>query len=369
MRTLICLIGLSAVAAAQSPTKFPTKMYVGAWPGRLLVIDEATAAYEGDIPLKTGVVRGTFLTKDHQRMVVTTVKDSGIEVVDLRSKAVLSSFTLNEGNKKVRLRGTAVDPDGKMMYAIAKEVTKGIDRFTIGTNKFYVIDIEQQKVVKTVDPPKEEVDTLGGFMRLSPDGKTLYVFGQNILVFDTTDFKLKEKIELQKTYSMADTLSLGGDLDPWGDPAIMTSSFISTDPIVHRSVFGIARIDLDKRKFEFHPVGPVGGMPGAGWSVSSSLQVTPDRKTGYAIAVEGEHGNRVTQFLVFDMEKLKLVKRKEFAGRTRFSFAISSTGKQLYIYGAGNTIEVFDADTLTLTKTIEVNGDMTSSLAVVISSN
>ena len=364
MRTLICLLALSAVGLGQSATK----IYVGAWPGRLMVIDEKTGTYEGDIPLKTGVVRGAFLTRDHKRMVVTTVKDSGVEVVDLKSKTVLSSFTLSEGNKKIRLRGTAVDPDGKMMYAIAKEISKGIDRFTIGPNKFYIVDIAAQKIVKTVDPPKEEVDNLGGNMRLSPDGKSLYVFGQNILVFDTTDFKLLEKIELQKTYSMAETLSLGGDLDPWGDPTVMTSSFISTDPIVHRSVFGIARIDLNKRTFDFHPVGPVGGMPGGGWSVSSGLQVTPDRKTGYAISVEGEHGNRVTQFLVFDMDKQKLVRRKEFPGRTRFSFAISSTGKQLYIYGAGNTIEIYDADTLQLTKTIEVDGDMTSSLAVVIPS-
>jgi WD40 repeat protein len=67
------------------------------------------------------------------------------------------------------------------------------------------------------------------------------------------------------------------------------------------------------------------------------------------------------------MEKQKLVKRAEFPGRTRFTFAVSSTGKQLYIYGAGNTIEIYDADTLKLTKTIEVDGDMTSSLAVVTS--
>lgn len=361
MRTLICSLTLAAVSFAQPATK----IYVGAWPGRLMVIDEATGTYEGDIPLKTGVVRGVFLTRDHKRMVVTTVKDSGIEVVDLQAKTVLKSFTLSEGNKKVRFRGTAVDQDGKIMYAIAREITKGIDRFTIGPNKFYVIDLEQQKVLKTIDPPKEEIDNLGGGMRLSPDGKTLYVFGQNILVFDTTDFKLQEKIELQKTYSMAETLSLGGDLDPWGDPTVMTSSFVSTDPVVHRSVFGIARIDLNKRTFDFHPVSPVGGMPGAGWSVSSNLQVTPDRKTGYAIGVEGEHGNRVTTFMVFDMDKQKLVRRKEFPGRTRFSFSISSTGKQLYIYGAGNTIEIFDADTLQLVKTIEVNGDMTSSLAVV----
>src|SRR5262249_9575188 len=150
------------------------------WPGRLLVIDEKTGAYEGDIPLKTGVVRGAYLTRDHKKLVVTTVKDSGIEVVDLQTKAVLTSFTLSEGNKKIRFRGTTIDPDGKIMYAIAKEIVKGVDRFIIGPNKFYVIDIEQQKVLRTVDPPKEEADNLGGQLRLSPDGKSLYIFGQKV---------------------------------------------------------------------------------------------------------------------------------------------------------------------------------------------
>ena len=106
MRTLICLIGIAGWAQAQSPTK----MYVGAWPGRILVIDEATGTYEGEIPLKTGVMRGIFLTRDHKKMIVTTVKDTGIEVVDLVGKTVISSFTLTNGNKKIRLRGTAVDP-------------------------------------------------------------------------------------------------------------------------------------------------------------------------------------------------------------------------------------------------------------------
>ncbi|HEY3741467.1 MAG TPA: hypothetical protein VGL53_16560 [Bryobacteraceae bacterium] len=359
------LIGWMTVVATVCLAQAPAKIYVGAWPGRLLIIDEATGALDGEIPLKTDVVRGLYLTHDRKRMIATTVKDAGIEVIDLQTKTVTSSFTLSNGNKKVRLRGTVIDPDGKTMYAVGKEVEKQIDRWVIGTNKFYVIDIAQQKIARVVEPPKDEVDTLGGMLRLSPDGKSLYMFGQNIRVFDTQDFKLIDKQELQATYSMAETVSLDGDLDPWGDHSIVTASFVSTDPIVHRAVFGIARIDLNKRTFDFHPVGPEGGPSAPGWSVSSGLQVTPDRKRGYAISVEGEHGDRVTQFMEFDMEKQKLIRRVGFAGRTRFSFAISSTGKQLYIYGAGNTIEVYDAATLKLTKTIEVNGDMTSSLAVV----
>jgi hypothetical protein len=352
MRTFLLAVVLAGLASAQ-------KMYVGAWPGRLLIIDEPSAQLAGEIPLKTGVARSLHLTRDRKRMVVTTVKDSGIEVVDLASKSVINSFTLTEGNKKFRLGGVTVDPDGKLLYATGKYITKQIDKFEIGKDSFLVADIAQQKVLRTVEIPKEESERLGRQLRLSPDGQFLYTFGQGVTVWNTTDFKVVEKIDLQKPpFPMMDQLFLGGDMDPMGDPGTLTSLFVSTDNIVRRSVFGITRFDLVKRTFDFSPIGPVPNN-------LSGLEVTPDRKTGYAISIEGQHGDRVTQFLVFDMMQKKLVKRSVFPGLTRFSFGITSTGRDLLIYGAGFTIDFYDAQTLQHKKTLDVNADMTTSLVVV----
>ena len=351
---------LSILAAACFGQGGAAKLYVGAWPQRVLIVDEATGRLDGEIALKTGVARSIEATRDKKRLIVSTMKDSGIEIIDLATRQVTSSFTLSEGNKKMRPQGLALDSQGKLLYTIITPVEKKIDRFEIGKRKWAVIDIDQKKIARTVDIPPDMEQDVRGMLKLSPDGKFIYAFGQNILVFDTVDFKQVEKIDLQKpTFSQAtDSLSMFGDMDRWGDPAILQSVFFRTDNVVRRTVFGLARFDLNKRTFDFQPIGPPPNQ-------FSGVQVTPDQKTGYAISIDGQHGDRVTQFMVFDMAKQKLVKRAEFAGRTRFTFAISSDGKKLLIYGAGNTIEFYDAATLKLEKTLDVNADMTTGLVVI----
>lgn len=358
MRKFLLVLSVACMGGASLQAQ---KMYVGAWPGRILVIDEKTGALEGDIKLKTGAARALFLSPDRKRILAMTHKDAGFEMIDLATKQVTSVFQLTEGNKKVRVdAGPTPDREGKLLYAVTRDIEKKIDRFAIGKRKFSVIDVAQQKIVRQVDVPAADADNIGRQLRLSPDGEYLYTFGQTVIVYDTTDnFKEVERIDLSKPpFPNTDTLFVGGDMDPWGDPNILTSMFQSTDNIVHRPTFGIARFDLNKRTFEFTPIGPVP-------SQLSGLQVSPDGKTGYAVSVEGQHGDRVTQFMMFDMAKKRLLKRAEFSGRTRFTFGISSDGKKLLIYGAGNTIEYFDAQTLQPEKTVDVNADMTTQLVIV----
>jgi DNA-binding beta-propeller fold protein YncE len=196
-------------------------------------------------------------------------------------------------------------------------------------------------------------------MRVSPDGKYLYLFRSNILIFDTTEFKLAETIELSKPLQPGmETIFLGGSEDPHELPGTMTAVFNATDPVVHRPVFGIADFNLSNRTFSFTPVGPTAdGMLG--------LRVTPDRKTGYTVAINGTHGNRVTEFWVFDMNSRRITNKAVFQGRTRFQFSLSSDGRKLYIYGAGNSLEVYDAATLKMEKDIVVEADMTTNMVVV----
>jgi hypothetical protein len=56
--------------------------------------------------------------------------------------------------------------------------------------------------------------------------------------------------------------------------------------------------------------------------------------------------------------------KREFDGRTRFSFGLSADGGKLLLYGAGYQIEVYDAHTFALRSDIEVPGDMTTNLVV-----
>jgi DNA-binding beta-propeller fold protein YncE len=138
---------------------------------------------------------------------------------------------------------------------------------------------------------------------------------------------------------------------------MLISVFNSQDPVVHRNIFGIARFDLIKRTFDFTPVGPsTTGMMG--------LHVTPDHKKGYTVAFNGQGGTRRCEFWEFDLASNKLARKQEFDGRARFSLAISSSGKELYILGAGYDVEVYDADTLRLKDTVDLHADTTSWIVV-----
>ncbi len=351
---------LLSLWAALAPAFAGSLIYVGSLDKHVLVYDEDKQEIIDRIPLATGIPRGVALSDDKKTLFVSTPLHCGFEVVDLASRKVVNSFTLDDGARRVRVRGFAPDPQGKVLYAIAQVVTKQIDRFEIDPPKIAVIDLAQKKITKTYDYPKEELSAFlfGGF-RVSPDGKYLYHFRQNILIFDTSDFKLIDKIELSRpNWPGMENINLGPGEDPHDEPGKITALFNSTDPVVHRRVFGIAQFDLTRRSFDFTPVGPsTTGMMG--------LRLSPDRKTGYTVAFRDSLGNRKTEFWVFDMTSKKLVRTVEFPGPINFNFNISADGKLIYIHGSSPFVDLYDAQTLQRIKTLEINADLTTRLVVV----
>ncbi len=359
----LLLITLPAIFGQKTATPSPGGLlYVGTWQKQILVIDEAQGKVIDKIQLQTGAPKDIEISTDRKKLFVSTWEKNGIEVVDLAARKVVNSFSLDEGNRKVRFSGFISDPQDQLLYTTIKVAVKQIDRFELEPSKLAVIDLAQKKIIRSAEFPKEENSTFRVYdrgIRVSPDGKSLFLFRENVLIFNTADFKLQDKIELSKPQDPGmERVGMGANNDPSDEPGMMTSVFNATDPVVHRPIFGIARVDLAKRAFDFTPVGPATqGMMG--------LHVSPDHKTGYTVALqENTPGNRRAEFWVFDMATRRLVNKMEFPGRTRFSFTISSNGNQLYIYGAGPTLEIFDAATLQLQKTIDVEADMTTQLIV-----
>jgi hypothetical protein len=77
------------------------------------------------------------------------------------------------------------------------------------------------------------------------------------------------------------------------------------------------------------------------------------------VVANGANGNKRCEFWKFDLSSDRVTDRAEVSCRTRFSFGMSSDGKKLYIYGAGFEIEVYDAATLKLEKTWDLQTDIT----------
>jgi hypothetical protein len=355
---LLLLIAATAYAQQNAETGGGALMYLGTWPDKILIIDEAKQQIIDKIKLETGAPLQIVLSQDKKKLFILTTK-MGIEIVDLATRRVTSHFELNEGNRRVYPLGAAPDPQGKFIYATLRTSIKEIDRYKIEKPKFAVIDLEQKKITKTFDFPKE-FDQGFGFLsgyKVSPDGKLLYVFKEDILIFDLANFKQVDKIELSKPlYPGLFPINVRGDDDPNEEPGYVTSVFNATDPVVRRSIFGIARINLLTKKVDFTPIGPAAPM--------NRFYLTPDRKKGYTVTFSGQGGNRRTEFWVFDVVARKVIKKLEFESRSRFNFAVSGDGRKLYIYGAGPTIEIYDADTLRLENTITLDGDAITQLLV-----
>jgi hypothetical protein len=281
-------------------------------------------------------------------------------VIDVSTRKVINHFVLNTATKQYRFRGGAVDPDGKLFYTVTKEIDKFPEHFEVGKAKYTVIDLAQQKIVRTADMSREDELSSRLAFEVSPDGKYLYQFGPKIAILQTSDFKVVDTLDLaQPDFAGMENVRLGGDLDLIGQPGVHTSIFTSADPIVHNRVFGLARLDLARRQVNYDPIGPAPpGMAG--------LQVTPDKKLAYTIVANGMHGNKRCEFWAFDLTTDRLTQKVEVPCRTRFSFSMSSDGKKLYIYGAGFEIEVYDTATLKLQKTWDLHTDVTYAGIVVL---
>ena len=359
MKRLLLLLAFS-VALANAGT-----LFVPTYPGTVLVFDEAKGQIVDRIPLTTGTPMGMRMSPDRKKIYATTIDHNGFEVIDVATHKVISHFVLNTPTKQYRFRGRgAPDPQGKLFYAVIKEIEKGAEHYDIAKSKYAVIDLEQQKIVKMVDIAKEDLSTVDlgrTAFEVSPDGKYLYQFGRTIVVLQTSDFKVVDRIDLAKPdFPGMENIQFGGNLELVNQSGERITVFNSVDPIVHNRVFGLGRFDLSTRQMNFSPIGPTpSGMSG--------LQVTPDRKFAYAAVTivggdgvgGGQAGNRRCEFWSFDLTSDRVTNRVEFPCRSRFNFGISTDGKKLYTYGAGFEIDVYDAATLKHEKTWDLNADVT----------
>jgi DNA-binding beta-propeller fold protein YncE len=347
-------------------------MYVGTLDKKLLVFDEDKEEVVDQIQL-TGIPRVTALSADEKTLYIFSTKMM-LEVVDLQSRKVTGSFDLADARSRprfsstapdrinlgasARYTGLAVDPLGHYLYTTMKVVVKDIDQYRIEPPKFVAIDVKTMKIAKTWTFPKE-MDQGFGFnatFKVSPDGKLLYVFQDDILVLDLSTFQVVGKIPLaQPPYPGATPYRLAASGDSFDAPDTVTSVFTSVDDVVHKGTLGLATMNLNTRKIEYYPIGPLLPMMG--------FEISPDHKYGYSVMPKIAAGaNRLTEWWVWDIQNHKVIKKKEFETRPTFRFAVGGNGKNLYLYGAGSTLEIFDTATLESKKLIYLNKDTTTNL-------
>ena len=329
-------------------------IFVGVYPAGVAVLDEATGQIQGQIPLKNGLAGSITLSTDRTKLIVVNSKTEGIEVIDIKSRQVVDTFKLSEGNRTVRLRrNPAVHPDGVRLFSVIVASVKQADRFTMEKPQIVTIDLRQKKITKSLELPREYSGN--GLMRVSPDGKTLFFIFRDILMIDIDSFKIVDKIDLRDRPMIPGTgyLDLGASYETFDQPGKLYFLFTSADPATNQKIQGIAQLNLANRSFDYFETNPEVALSG--------FAVSPDGKRAYGVRADA----RFNEFYVYDLEGKRLIKRLEYPGRSRTTLSISSDGKNLYLAGAGNTIDYVDTETLTpVGKHIDLPGDVTSSLFV-----
>jgi len=350
LSALLLLLAALSLPAADKITGGSGVLYLGGRPGQISILDEATEKVVGQIPCK-GTPTGLTLSRDRKRFYMLDINFEDVEIADIASRQVIDTFHLSEGSKKMRIFGFEADPLNRYMILFVKTANKLSDRFEISPPALMVYDLKDHKVTRTIPWPKgEEREGIG--MRFSPDGKLLYFFGEEILIYDTADFKQVDKWDLSRPLEDGlGRVNFGFPEDLNEEPGFYTSIFNVTDAVENRRIMGIARVNLAAKSVDFYPLGP---------SYQVGFALAPGRKWAYGLHSEiGKY-----EFWSFDLEHRKLGPHVEFSGRPRMALRVSSNGKLLYIYQAGNTIDLYDSSNFQYLRTISLDADATTGLYV-----
>ena len=343
-RILIVVFGLLLLASpASAQSEEPSIFICGIWPDKILYFDQSTDTFSDGLTLRHGAVTGSNFTTDRRKFFLITDRMESVEVVDPIRREIIDEFKLSTPERRVRIFGVFPDPEGKKAFLSVSAVELGVDRYIReeGTD-LIVYDLEKREVVKTVELPEE---VMRGRWRpqvhIPPDGSTIFVFGRDVYQLDGEDFTIKDRLNLSKPLYAGYGAFRGLSLTEH-QPGVFYSIYKTEDPVQKKKLFGVARIDLYKKEVDNFELGPELKV--------GRFALAPDGKRGYA---------GLNDLVVVDMEARRVIKLKEGfeRGRTNSSLIVSHDGTKLYISGVGDTIWVYDAETLEQVKTVYAGGD------------
>lgn len=352
---LAAALAAAPQASAQQTTPQTATWYIPTYSYDILVWDEATERTIDRIRVENFIPNEMLLNEARDRLYVQDATAQHIEIVDLKTRRVVDSFTLSSGNVSVRIDGLAVSPEDDRALIVAKRYTKGRDRYTVEGPFLLEYDLRAKQVTDTLDWPDGRERDRGGNFRWAPDGETLYFFADDVIALDPDTYEEIDRWEISEPLEPGlgrPNMSL--QPNTYDEPGVATGIFRVTEPLNNRSMLGIAEVRLAEREVDFYTLGTSEPV--------RNFALAPGGQRGYALYSEVGH----YEFWEFDLEARRLARRQTFEGRPRMGLQTSADGQKLYVYVAGNTIDVYDARRLEKLRTVEFDEDMTLGNVVVV---
>jgi hypothetical protein len=327
-------------------------IYVGTYAKKILVLNEANMRVVDSMPVSIGIPTSMNLSYDRKRMYVGNPQFDTYEIFDLATRKAVDTFTLSTDSTRVRIWGMNVDPKERFAILLVKTYARHRDRYEVSAPKLLRYDLSRKVVTDTIPWPKGEERDGAGII-FSPSGDLLYFFTtDDILIYRTDSLKQVDRWELNRALDEGmGRFNFGFPGDVWEEPGFYTGLFRMTDPVNRRNLMGVARVDLVNKNVDFYTLGP---------SESVNFRLAPGRKRAYGL--RQQVGNY--EFWTFDLENRRVLGKTQFAGRPRMGLTPSSNGRFLYIHTAGTTVDLYDAQTFKLVRTVDLNADMTGFVLV-----
>ena len=344
---------LAAVIPVRAQTGGNATIYVGTYGKKILVLNESNLKVVDSIPISVGIPTSMVLSFNRKHFYVLDPQFEHVEVIDIATRKAIDKFTLSSGNTRVRLWGINVDPRERFAVVLVKTYTKKLDRYEIGKPTLLRYDLVKKAVTDTIPWPKGEERDFAQII-FSPDGEYMYFFTtDDVLVYSTDSLKQVDRWELSRTLfeEGMGRLNFFFPNDIYEDPGFYTGLFRINDPVNHRTLMGVARVDLMKRSVDFFTLGP---------SEPVNFRLAPGRKRAYGL--RQQVGNY--EFWTFDLDGRRVTQRTQFEGRPRMGLTPSSNGRELYIHTAGPTIDVYDAQTFKKLRTVDLGQDMSGLIII-----
>ena len=348
---LVAILGL-LLATAPVAGQDTATWYIGTYTNDILVWDEASEEVVDRITMRNFIPTGITVSEDEQFLYVRDATSEIVEVVDVASGEVVDEHTLSRDSVTVRIGGFAPHPSNDKAVMSIMRYTKHIDRYTVEGPFVVEYDLTSKQVADTVPLPEGTTADAVGF-QYAPDGETLYLFTSDIIAVDAESYEEVDRWELSQPLEPGlGRTFFGTSSDIYDEPGIATSLFRMTEPTQNRRLMGISRVRLEEQEVDFYTLGPSESV--------GRFSLAPGGEKAYALFTEvGRY-----EFWEFDLLGERVTRKVPFEGRPRMGLQVSADGEKLYVYVAGNTIDVYSSSTFELLRSVTFDEDMTGTAVV-----
>lgn len=292
--------------------------------GKVQVIDAATDELLPDIDIK-GWGREASFSADKKFMYVTASRHM-IHKIDMQQMKVVNTIDMHYGGWQRFVFGMDLAEDGKTAYVhfFSRKTDRG--EAVVGQPMVAQIDLESGKILRSIEVPMGVC-----FLTYAKNSQTIYAVGLDVYLIDVSGKEMKtagihpmfdKKMNILPLFSYTAENNGVALLPYWiGEAA------------------GLLSIDTNTGKITETPIkGPM---------MVYGAMYSPDMKKAYA---------NMDELYVIDLATQTITNTEVIPTGTTFSVMTSADGRKIYLQG-GPTITIYDAETLKVVKTLEMSTD------------